>query len=370
MIPSQILDNVVRVGTPAVYAYYIVHTASKFYPLALVCDDNDILVGTIDKAEMDSTNIDISRLTCGQICNRKFPFLTDSEEDIIYEKARTIFAESSAHTLPIIDKNRIPVRLFGKFQAFFKDMHKTQHFYHFATGLIEAVTLAKSRGYDRISAIEFGVGGGRGLIRLGLCAREIQRLYKIKIDVYGFDSGVGMFPPSDYRDCPQLWVEGDYKMDLDLLKGKLYDEKLVIGDICNTTKTFLAEYSPAPIGFISVDVDHYAPTVAILSMLLESDEYFLPIVTMYFDDLLDHIDFQGESLAIKEFNAKDAPVKISPEHRSVDKAWSYLANNKHDEAWLTAHILHKVSRLKWCIRYNHPKLPTPRIENRNLTHRN
>jgi hypothetical protein len=64
-------------------------------------------------------------------------------------------------------------------------------------------------------------------------------------------------------------------MDLDMLQSRLYDEKLVIGDICETTKTFFKEYEPAPIGFISVDVDVYTPTVAILEMLTGDHKYFL-----------------------------------------------------------------------------------------------
>lgn len=370
LIPTQIQDNIVRIDTPAVYAYYIVKTASKFYPLALVCDDKDVLIGTIDMTEINPTNIDISRMTCGQVCNRNFFFLVDMDEDIIYEKARSIFAENDVNTLPIIDNNGIPVRLFGKFQAFFKDMYKKLHFYHFANGLMEAASLAKSRGYDHISAIEFGVGGGRGLIRLGICAREIQRLYKVKIDVYGFDSGAGLYPAVDYRDCPQYWVEGDFKMDYELLKSRLYNEKLIIGDICNTANTFLTSYSPAPIGFISIDVDTYTPTVAILDMLLGDDKYFLPIISMYFDDILDPINFQGESLAVREFNAKNKHIKISPEYPAFDKVGTYLANNRSDEAWIAAHIIYKSLRLKWCTRFNHPRLPTPRVEKKGHTHRN
>jgi hypothetical protein len=370
MIPTQIQDNIVTMDMPAVYAYYIVNAVSKFYPLALVIDENNKLLGTIGKTQMNATNINIIKLTCGQICDRNFISLQEAEEDEIYKQARNIFAETDMDTLPVIDKNGIPVRLFGRFQAFFKDMHKKLHCYHFATGLMEAATLAKNLGHDHISAIEFGVGGGRGLIRLGICAREISRLFKIKIDVYGFDSGSGLFPPADYRDCPHLWINGDYKMDIDALKRRLYDEKLIIGDITVSTKTFLRDYSPAPIGFISVDVDTYTPTVAILDMLLADDEYYLPIVGMYFDDVLDQLGFQGEQLAIREFNSKNEGMKISPEHLAFDKAWSYLSNNRFDDADSMAHVLYKVSRMKHCLRFNHPSFSTKRSDIKNLTYLN
>jgi len=260
MIPTQIESHIIRINTPAVYAYYIVNS-STLYPLALVCDDNDILVGVIGKSDLKQrTSGDISKKTCGQISNRNFISLQGTDDEI-YGKARNVFAEKYVDdVLPIVNEYGAPIRLFGKFQAFFKDMCNIQlPYYSYASGLWGATDLALSRGYKHISAMEFGVAGGYGLIHLGIYARELQRLYGIKIDVYGFDSGKGLLAPVDYRDCPQFWIEGDYQMDVDALQRKLEQEKLIIGDICETTKTFLDEYKPAPIGFISVDVDFYTP---------------------------------------------------------------------------------------------------------------
>jgi hypothetical protein len=60
MIPTQLNKNIVRKNTPAVYAYYIVGS-QKLFPLALVCDDNDVLIGVIGTKELWSRNGDISQ---------------------------------------------------------------------------------------------------------------------------------------------------------------------------------------------------------------------------------------------------------------------------------------------------------------------
>jgi|GEM_PF-3494785 len=356
MIPTQIQGNIVRFDTPAVYAFYIV-SASKLYPLALVCDDNDALIGVISKQEFLPRHGDVSNKTCGQICNRNFAFLNDQNEDAIYTKARNIFAEKKPTTLPVVDSKGVPLRLFGKFQAFFLDMYKSLPYFNYAHGTIKAARLAKSRGYDRISVIEFGVAEGKGLIHLGIYAREIQRLFGITIDIFGFDSGHGLLKPRDYRDCPHIWIEGDHKMNIGALQSKLYNEKLIIGDICDTVKTFFPQCNPAPIGFISIDVDQYKPTVAILDMLLNDNKYFLPIIPMYFDDVSDAIEFQGEALAIKEFNAKSKMIKISPENIGYDQIWENSIKSWEDSR------VRSFARLKFCNRFSHYLYGTPRKHN-------
>ena len=42
-----------------------------------------------------------------------------------------------------------------------------------------------------------------------------SRLPKYKIDVYGFDTGVGLPKPVDYRDSPNLFSENDFPMDVE-----------------------------------------------------------------------------------------------------------------------------------------------------------
>ena len=355
MIPTQIHDNIVRPDTPAVYAYFIVKRPS-LYPLALVCNDDDVCIGIIGSKEANPMRYDISRKTCGEICNRSFSFLENTDEDTLYSRARNLYAEKPLNTLPVVDENGVPIRLFGRFQAFFRDTYRSLPYYQYASGMALAAEKAKSLGYNSISALEFGVAKGRGLLHMESYAREIQQLYDISIDVYGFDSGVGLLPPVDFRDCTQAWVQGDYKMDFEVLLSKLHSANLIIGDICDTARTFINEYRPAPIGFISVDVDQYTPTVAIFDMLLNDDEFFLPIVHMYFDDVHDNLEFQGESLAIKEFNAKHKHIKISPEQAGYGGLGFYCVRNS------TSIWSHQQPdpRLKWCNRFNHPFFSTKR----------
>jgi hypothetical protein len=357
MLPVQIQSYVMREDTPATHAYYFLKTAA-LYPIVLVCDNDDSLIGIICDQDLEWLHsrwggvcVDLTEKSAGEICNRNFLAIrpasgSDAEnEDFIYREARNIFAEKNINTLPIVDSKNRPQRLMGRFQAFFAVKWSKLSNASYAHCLWEAARLAKSRGYASISAIEFGVAAGWGLVLLELYAKEVSRLTGVGIEVYGFDSGVGLLRPNDHRDVPQLWAAGDYKMNFEKLQNRLYDAKLVIGDICDTSKTFWEEYKPAPVGVMLVDVDAYTPTVAILDMLLESDEHFLPIVQMYFDDIMEFIEFQGESLAIKEFNAKSEHCKISPEF--------YTATG------LSRPELRYMLQVKQCVRFTHEKLARP-----------
>ena len=353
MIPTQIQNNVVREDTPAANAFYIIKT-SLHYPLVMVCDDNDRVVGVIGYSELGAQGL-LSK-TCGQICNRNFSYVDiegqNNIDEYIYSEARRIFATGTINVLPVV-KNKMPIKLFGRFQAFFLEKYTTLPYQYYAFGLLDAARLAKSRGYDHISAIEFGVASGNGLISMETYAKEVEMLTNVKIDVYGFDSGGGLFAPVDYKDVPQYWAEGDYAACSDEVSKKLYAAKLIIGDIRETIKTFFEELSPPPVGFVSVDVDQYYPTAAILDMFLSDDKYFLPIITMYFDDIFDKIEFQGEMLAIKDFNEKNETIKIAPTHNSFDSIYKHgnLPRRGKD---------YEMAKMKWCLRFNHPKFPDER----------
>ncbi len=359
MIPTQIAANVVREDTPAVEAYYIVMT-SPHYRIALVCDDDDVLVGVIGSREVDPGAVNARTLVCGDICRRDFRSLSADEGDALYTRARDIFSEAAIQTLPVVDAHGKPTSLFGRFQAFFKQSYLEVDHPHYAVGLLDAAQLARSRGYDRISAVEFGVAGGRGLVALEAYAREAGRLFGLSIDVYGFDSGEGLPAPVDYRDCTQRWIGGDYRMDVDELRGRLHDAQLVLGDIRDTTKTFFSEFNPAPIGFISVDVDLYSPTVAILDMLRGDDERFTPVVTMFFDDVFVDLEFQGESLAIHEFNASSDTIKISPEGLTGVNMMPTLIDRFHE------YMIDWKAQFKWCNRFEHPRFASRRAASENL----
>ena len=182
-------------------------------------------------------------------------------------------------------------------------------------GLLQAGRLAAGLGIRRISAIEFGVAGGNGLLALEDHATRVTRETGVKIDIFGFDSGTGLPEPIDYRDMPYAWEEGFYAMDIDELNTRLKSSKLVIGDVRDTVGLFAAT-NPAPVGFISFDLDYYSSTMSALKILDLPFDNLLPRVFCYFDDVAGgpgvcYNKFTGELLAIGEFNEAHADRKLA-----------------------------------------------------------
>ena len=200
-------------------------------------------------------------------------------------------------------------------------------------GVQQAAILAQRLGVSRISVIEFGVAGGRGLVELDRIAKLATKSTGVGIDVYGFDRGEGLPKPIDYRDLPYVWRQGDFTMNVGALKARAPTAELVLGDIEDTVPSFLAERNPAPIGFVSVDVDFYSSAAASLELFKGDHEYFLPRVFCYFDDTIgdddqvSHNDFVGELCAISEFNNSETQMKLSringlSHKRAVSAAWN------------------------------------------------
>lgn len=179
-------------------------------------------------------------------------------------------------------------------------------------GTLCAAALAQTLGYERISVIEFGVAGGNGLVALEGYARLAEEASGVRIDTYGFDTGIGLPKPTDYRDLPQLWSEGYFSMDPDRLRRRLTRAELRLGPVASTVPEFV-ENAPAPIGFVSFDLDMYSSTVDAFGIFRASHDLVLPRVVCYFDDIIgfSHGDFTGERLAIAEFNAQEELRKIS-----------------------------------------------------------
>jgi hypothetical protein len=184
---------------------------------------------------------------------------------------------------------------------------------HFTWGMLHAAYLAKGIGINQISVIEFGVAGGNGLISLEKIAEKIEGIYQIGVDVYGFDTGVGLPKPLDYRDCPNLWTESAFPMDIEKLKKRLRKAQLILGLVKNTVSNFVNS-GPAPIAFISFDLDYYSSTMQAFRILEADQALLLPRVYCYFDDIqgFTYSEFTGERLAISEFNDSHSMRKISP----------------------------------------------------------
>jgi hypothetical protein len=188
---------------------------------------------------------------------------------------------------------------------------------HYAYLVYQAAQLAQELGEPRVSVIEFGVAGGDGLVTLEQYAEQVEKLFNVKIEVYGFDTTEGLPAPADYRDLPYHWKAGFFHMDLPLLRSRLKRSQLVIGDTRDTIHTFTQQFNPAPIGAISFDLDFYSSTVAALKILESDDRCLLPRMVVYFDDLVGREtelfnDYIGERLAIHEFNRDHENRKLSP----------------------------------------------------------
>jgi len=186
-------------------------------------------------------------------------------------------------------------------------------------GVYSAAKLAKQLGVPAISVIEFGVAGGRGLRALEDISSEVAKDLGIRIAVYGFDSGEGLPAPRDYRDLPNVWDSGFYKMDQAALQASLKCATLILGDIAQTLPQFLDSAGSPPVGFVAFDLDYYSSTRIALRVFDGPPNLHLPRVYCYFDDIIwpeyaCHNEYIGELAAIREFNEESPYRKIAPIH--------------------------------------------------------
>jgi hypothetical protein len=187
---------------------------------------------------------------------------------------------------------------------------------HYGYGVHQAALLARKLGVKRISAIEFGVAGGEGLLALERHAELARRDTGVEVATYGFDTGAGLPPPEDVRDMPYLFEAGDYRMDVERLRRRLKSSKLILGDVARTVEGFCNREDPPPIGFVALDLDFYSSTAAALKILHAEHRFFLPRVVCYVDDMVGgaaeaYNEFAGPLLAIRDFNEGQERVKIA-----------------------------------------------------------
>ena len=178
--------------------------------------------------------------------------------------------------------------------------------------ILHAAAIASRTGRGRISVLEFGVAGGAGLVAMERAAVAAESALGVGIDVYGFDTGTGLPPPLDLRDAPFAGEEGAFPMDQNRLRARLERAQLILGNVADTVEAFLAS-DPAPIGFMSFDLDYYTSTRDALAVLLGDPRRLMPRVLCYFDDVHGYPwgDFNGARLAINEFNSAHAERKIA-----------------------------------------------------------
>jgi len=180
-------------------------------------------------------------------------------------------------------------------------------------GVLQGAALGKVLGLRRVSVIEFGVATGGGLLSLERIAKHAEELIGIEIELYGFDTGRGLPKPQDYRDCPNIWLDGQFPMDKEALNARLRCASLQLGEVKDTVPAFL-EKPHAPVAFVSIDLDYYSSTKEALKLFEAPHDQLLPRVICYFDDLigLTYSEYNGERLAIREFNDEHARQKICP----------------------------------------------------------
>lgn len=194
-------------------------------------------------------------------------------------------------------------------------------------GMLRAADCAKYFGHKRVTAVEFGVASGAGLLNMVDLASLIHAEIGIEFRIVGFDTGKGLPQIQGYKDHPEIWNPGDFAMEQrEQLIGKLGGRAEIIwGDIGDTIGPFTQSIdAAAPLGFVSVDVDIYSATKSALRCLTGPAENYAPAISMYFDDtgFFFANEWAGELAAIAEFNAEHALRKIGqdrslPGHRPI-----------------------------------------------------
>jgi hypothetical protein len=228
--------------------------------------------------------------------------------------------------------------------------------------VLHAAHSARALGIPTISALEFGVAGGNGLLAMERAAAAATELSGTTIEIFGFDTGSGMPASTDPRDAPWLVEQSLFAMDEAALRARLTTAKLVLGHVGETVPEWARSDHP-PVGFVSFDLDYYSATVDAFGVLEGGSETLLPRVPCYFDDLFGYgwTDFVGEREAIDEFNRDHAERKIAKIHglryelppEESDLPWHEKLYVIHvfdhprygqletplDERWLEAHRL-------------------------------
>lgn len=307
--------------------------------ILLVCDKDQKFEGIISHNILNRAGA-LDLLTVKDICRTNCKYIVDGTDN--YASALRIFtANPKVDAIPVLNEQRDILDILTRERVYWGERYRLEQLprMHYAYCIHSAAQEAEALGYPSFSVIEFGVASGAGLLNCELHSKEISRAFGLDIEVYGFDSSQGLpLTNMGYKDMIHLWPGGSFTMNRQVLEKRLQFAKLIIGDIKDTLGSFLEKYSPAPIGCILVDVDYYSSTLPILSFLEQLDNYFLPRIHMYFDDvLLPEYEFQGEDLAIKEFNNSHTHLKISPErmyyqdYRARTKICHRFAHEKYNE---------------------------------------
>ncbi len=231
-------------------------------------------------------------------------------------------------------KTKIKKEWFRRTQHFFDYKFSTLFEYqiferpHYAYCMYHAAVLAQRLGQKKISIIEFGVAGGNGLIAIERLAEKIEQYLdnSIEFEIYGFDTGEGLPEVEGIEDLPYWFEAQQYKMDVEKLQNRLTRAKLVLGNVKETASDFFEQHKPAPIGAMFYDMDYYSSTRDCFKLFNCNDinRYFLPRLYLYMDDVIGqdiemYGEFNGQLLAIKEFNGESKAIKIHLNQNLIPK---------------------------------------------------
>ena len=217
---------------------------------------------------------------------------------------------------------------------------------HYHSIIYEATQSAIKLKLKKISILEFGVASGHGLLSIEKYCKKLSKKYKIEYEIYGFDFGdsAGLNFSKNPKDLPYYWSEGQFKMNYKKLEKKITISKLVLGNVSDTIKSFTQKYKPAPIAVVFFDLDYYTSTVDALELFKCHDEFILPRVICYFDDLQPNINnFNGELAAINEFNKNNEEMKIAKDYGT---SLNYYYGAWEEEVFILHKFNHKDYLLK------------------------
>ena len=214
----------------------------------------------------------------------------------------------------------------------------------YAYGLLRAADLAKAFGKKRTTVCEFGVADGTGLLNMIHLAEKISKETGIEFDIFGFDTCEGLPEIKGYKDHPEIWSPGDFKMgDKDSLLKKINNKaELIVGDIKDTVDIFVDMLnSESPIGFIVVDVDIYSASKVAINCLLSKPDLYNPAVSIYFDDVVSFFanKWCGELAAIEEFNSENKLRKIDIDRSIGMRPTFHFLRRSWNEHMYVCHIL-------------------------------
>ena len=222
---------------------------------------------------------------------------------------------------------------------------------NYAYGILRAADVATFFGQSAVTVCEFGVASGGGLLNMIEIADLVSRDTGVTVRVVGFDNGEGLPEPQGYKDHPEIWSGGDFRIeDRDgLLRRTEGKAEIIFGDVAETVRPFAAGLDPsAPLGFIAIDVDIYSAARSALWCLLERPEVYSPAISMYVDDIGFFFanEWCGELAAIREFNAEHELRKID-----VDRSLPGRRPMVHERWYRNMYVCHVL---------DHPARSAPR----------